>query len=75
MASFVRQRKAQHAEIPRPTQIDTSGRPIDPERSWTAEIGAALQLSKDTAARHIDTALHLTGPLAATHTALRTAAP
>ena len=71
MASFVRQRKAQVAEIPRPTQIDTSGRPIDPERSWAAEIGAALHLSKETAARHIDTALHLTGPLAATHTALR----
>src|SRR4051812_14141878 len=33
MASFVRQRKAQATEIPRPTQIDTSGRPIDPERS------------------------------------------
>ncbi|WP_410791780.1 DUF222 domain-containing protein [Kribbella sp. C-35] len=70
MASFVRQRKAQATEIPRPTQIDSSGRPIDPERSWAAEIGAALHLSKDTAARHIDTALHLTGPLAATHTAL-----
>ncbi|NIK60684.1 DUF222 domain-containing protein [Kribbella shirazensis] len=71
MASFVRQRKAQATEIPRPTQIDTSGRPIDPERSWSAEIGAALHLSTDTAARHIDTALHLTGPLTATHTALR----
>nr|WP_238351395.1 HNH endonuclease signature motif containing protein [Kribbella shirazensis] len=70
-ASFVRQRKAQATEIPRPTQIDTSGRPIDPERSWSAEIGAALHLSTDTAARHIDTALHLTGPLTATHTALR----
>ncbi|TDO60013.1 uncharacterized protein DUF222 [Kribbella sp. VKM Ac-2571] len=71
MASFHRQRKAQATEIPRPTQIDSSGRPIDPERSWAAEIGAALRLSTNTAARHIDTALHLTGPLAATHTALR----
>ncbi|TDW84208.1 uncharacterized protein DUF222 [Kribbella pratensis] len=71
MASFVRQRKAQATEIPRPSQIDSSGRPIDPERSWAAEIGAALHLSTDTAARHIDTALHLTGPLTATHTALR----
>ncbi len=71
MASFCRQRKAQATEIPRPTQIDSSGRPIDPERSWTAEVGAALRLSTNTAARHIDTALHLTGTLAATHTALR----
>ncbi|WP_350277218.1 DUF222 domain-containing protein [Kribbella sp. HUAS MG21] len=70
-ASFVRQRKAQLAEVPRPAQVDTSGRPIDPERSWAAEIGAALHLSPQTAARHIDTALHLTGTLAATHTALR----
>ncbi|MFF0268743.1 hypothetical protein [Kribbella sp. NPDC004536] len=70
-ASFVRQRKAQLAEIPRPSQIDSTGRPIDPERSWAAEIGAALHLSKDTAARHIDTALHLTGTLSATHAALR----
>ncbi|WP_427892139.1 DUF222 domain-containing protein [Kribbella sp. GL6] len=70
-ASFVRQRKAQATDIPRPTQIDTSGRPIDPERSWTAEIAAALHLSPTTAARHIDTALHLTGALTATHTALR----
>ncbi|TDO61086.1 uncharacterized protein DUF222 [Kribbella sp. VKM Ac-2571] len=71
MASFHRQRKAQATEIPRPTQIDSSGRPIDPERSWAAEIGAALRLSTNTAARHIDTALHLTGTLTATHTALR----
>ncbi|TDO52961.1 uncharacterized protein DUF222 [Kribbella sp. VKM Ac-2571] len=71
MASFVRQRKAQATEIPRPTHIDSSGRPIDPERSWAAEIGAALHLSTNTAARHIDTALHLTGTLTATHTALR----
>ncbi|TCC14015.1 DUF222 domain-containing protein, partial [Kribbella sindirgiensis] len=71
IASFVRQRKAQATEIPRPTQLDTAGRPIDPERSWAAEIGAALHLSTNTAARHIDTALHLTGTLTATHTALR----
>ncbi|RZT15002.1 uncharacterized protein DUF222 [Kribbella sp. VKM Ac-2569] len=71
MASFHRQRKAQATEIPRPTQIDSSGRPVDPERSWAAEVGAALRLSTDTAARHIDTALHLTGTLPATHTALR----
>ena len=71
MASFARQRKAQATEIPRPTQIDSSGRPIDPERSWAAEVGAALRLSTNTAARHIDTALHLTGTLPATHTALR----
>jgi hypothetical protein len=71
IASFVRQRKAQATEIPRPSQIDSSGRPIDPERSWAAEIGAALRLSKETAARHIDTALHLTGTLSATHAALR----
>ena len=71
MASFVRQRKAQATEIPRPTQLDSSGRPIDPERSWAAEIGAALHLSANTAARHIDTALHLTATLPATHTALR----
>jgi hypothetical protein len=71
MASFHRQRKAQATEIPRPRQVDTSGRPVDPERSWAAEVGAALHLSTDTAARHIDTALHLTGTLSATHTALR----
>ncbi|WUJ68593.1 HNH endonuclease [Kribbella soli] len=74
MASFYRQRKAQHAEQPRPSQIDNSGRPIDPERSWAAEIAAALHLTTDTAGRHIDTALHLTGPLTATHTALKTGA-
>ncbi|TCC19320.1 DUF222 domain-containing protein, partial [Kribbella speibonae] len=71
MASFWRQRKAQATEIPRPTQIDSSGRPIDPERSWAAEIGAALHLSTNTAARHAETALHLTGALSATHSALR----
>jgi len=71
MASFHRQRKAQAAELPRPSATDSSGRPIDPERSWAAEVGAALRLSTDTAARHIETALHLTGPLTATHTALR----
>src|SRR2546423_1230360 len=71
MASFARQRKAQLSDIPRPTQVDSSGRPIDPERSWAAEIAAALHLTEPTAARHLDTALHLTGPLTATHTALR----
>ncbi|MFF0270779.1 DUF222 domain-containing protein [Kribbella sp. NPDC004536] len=71
MASFVRQRKAQLSEIPRLTQLDSSGRPLDPERSWSAEIAAALHLAPSTASRHIDTALHLTGTLAATHTALR----
>ncbi|MET9275011.1 DUF222 domain-containing protein [Kribbella sp. NPDC003557] len=71
MASFYRQRKAQAADIPRPTQLDSHGRPIDPERSWSAEIAAALKLSPQTVGRHIDTALHLTGSLTATHTALR----
>ncbi|TCC16115.1 DUF222 domain-containing protein, partial [Kribbella speibonae] len=71
MASFHRQRKAQAREIPRPTQVDSSGRPVDPERSWAAEVGAALRLSTNTAVRQIDTALHLTGALSATHTALR----
>ena len=70
-ASFYRQRKAQATELPRPSEIDSTGRPIDPEWSWAAEVGAALHVSKETAARHIDTALHLTGPLTATHTALR----
>jgi len=74
MASFFRQRKAQEAETPRPEEIDSSGRPVDPERSWAAEIGAALHLSTNTAARHIETALHLSGPVAATLTALRTGA-
>ncbi len=74
MATFFRQRKAQHAEMPRPAQIDASGRPVDPERSWAAEVGAALHLSADTAARHIETSLHLTGPLSATAAALRTGA-
>ncbi|GAA1682675.1 hypothetical protein GCM10009745_28750 [Kribbella yunnanensis] len=74
MASFFRQRKAQEAETPRPEVIDSSGRPVDPERSWAAEIGAALHLSTNTATRHIETALHLTGPVAATMTALRTGA-
>ncbi|HWD81949.1 MAG TPA: DUF222 domain-containing protein, partial [Kribbella sp.] len=71
MASFARQRKAQLSEIPRPTELDSTGRPIDPERSWAAEIAAALHLAPSTAARHLDTALHLTSTLTATHTALR----
>ncbi|TDD43413.1 DUF222 domain-containing protein [Kribbella antibiotica] len=74
MASFFRQRKAEAADTPRPKVIDSSGRPVDPERSWAAEVGAALHLSTNTAVQHIDTALHLTGPLAATLTALRTGA-
>ncbi|GAA1693544.1 hypothetical protein GCM10009745_43850 [Kribbella yunnanensis] len=74
VASFFQQRKAQHAEAPRPAQIDSSGRPVDPERSWAAEVGAALRLSADTATRHIETALHLTGPLSATLTGLRSGA-
>ncbi|MFF0343811.1 DUF222 domain-containing protein [Kribbella sp. NPDC004875] len=74
IASFYRQRKAQVAECPRPDQMTSTGRPIDPERSWAAEIGAALRLSTDTASRHIDTALRLTGPLTSTHTALKTGA-
>jgi hypothetical protein len=71
MASFYRQRRAEHAASPRPVQIDTRGRPIDPERSWYAEVALALGLSKDTVARRVDTALRLTGPLSATHSALR----
>src|SRR5262245_6788382 len=74
MASFFRQRKAQSAELPRPSQTDASGRPVDPERSWVAEIAAALHLSTNTAARSVDTALHLTGPLTETLTALRSGA-
>ncbi len=71
MASFVRQRRAEHRESPRPTQIDSRGRPIDPERSWYAEIGLALGLSPDTVGRRVETALGLTSTLSATHTALR----
>jgi len=71
VASFYRQRQAEHAASPRPSQIDTSGRPIDPERSWHAEIALALGLSTNTVARRVDTALRLTGPLSATHTALK----
>ncbi|TDC26018.1 HNH endonuclease signature motif containing protein, partial [Kribbella albertanoniae] len=74
MASFYRQRKAEAeaAELSRPTAIESSGRPVDPERSWAAEIGAALHLSTNTTVRHMETALHLTGPLGATLTAVRT---
>ncbi len=72
MASFYRQRKAEAAEVSRPAAIDSSGRPVDPERSWAAEIGAALHLSTNTTVRHMETALHLTGPLGATLTAVRT---
>ncbi|GAA1692486.1 hypothetical protein GCM10009745_42340 [Kribbella yunnanensis] len=72
MASFYRQRKAEAAELSRPAVIDSSGRPVDPERSWAAEIGAALHLSTNTTFRHMETALHLTGPLGATLTAVRT---
>ena len=71
MASFYRQRQAEHAASPRPAQCDTTGRPIDPERSWHAEIALALGLSPQTVARRVATALRLTGPLSATHTALK----
>jgi hypothetical protein len=71
IASFVRQRQAQAVDIPRPSEVDSRGRPVDPERSWIAEIAAALKLSPDTAAIHVDTALRLTSVLTATHTALR----
>lgn len=71
MASFYRQRKAQAVELPRPSEIDSRGRPVDPERSWAAEIACALKLSPQSANAHIDTALRLTGVLSATHTALR----
>ncbi|HET6738076.1 MAG TPA: DUF222 domain-containing protein, partial [Kribbella sp.] len=71
IASFWRQRKAQALELPRPETFDSSGRPVDPERSWTGEIAAALQLAPTTAAKHIDTALHLTGTLTNTRAALR----
>ncbi|MFI7064630.1 hypothetical protein ACIBL3_26805 [Kribbella sp. NPDC050124] len=71
MASFYRQRQAEHAASPRPSQVDASGRPIDPERSWHAEIALALGLSKDTVARRVATALRLTGPLQSTRTALK----
>lgn len=71
MASFYRQRKAQAVELPRPSEIDSRGRPMDPERSWAAEIACALKVSSQTVSSHIDTALRLTGVLSATHTALR----
>ncbi|GAA0587970.1 DUF222 domain-containing protein [Kribbella sandramycini] len=74
MATFYRQRKAQAAESPRPVVVDSSGRPVDPERSWAAEVGAALHLSTNTSVRHMETALRVTGPLAATFTAVRTGA-
>src|SRR6266498_2757145 len=71
IASFLRQRRAEHAAAPRPSQVDTRGRPIDPDRSWHAELALALGVSKDTVARRAATALRLTGPLRATHTALK----
>jgi hypothetical protein len=71
IASFHRQRQAQSSDIPRPSQIDTAGRPVDPERSWAAEIALALKVSPDTVGQQIDTALHLTSTLAATLSALR----
>ncbi|TDO46263.1 uncharacterized protein DUF222 [Kribbella sp. VKM Ac-2527] len=71
IASFWRQRQAQSSDIPRPNQIDKAGRPIDPERSWAAEIALALKVSPETVGNHIDTALHLTSTLTATHSALR----
>ncbi|GAA1651293.1 hypothetical protein GCM10009744_48750 [Kribbella alba] len=71
MAAFYRQRQAQATQLPRPSEIDSRGRPVDPERSWTAEIACALKLAPDTATAHLDTALRLTSVLSATHTALR----
>lgn len=71
MASFVRQRRAEHRESPRPAQLDTKGRPIDPERSWYGEIALALGLSPTTVGRRVETALRLTSTLRATHTALK----
>ncbi|WP_457061984.1 DUF222 domain-containing protein [Kribbella sp. CWNU-51] len=71
MASLYRQRQAEHRESPRPTQLDSKGRPIAPERSWYGEMALALGLSPDTVGRRVDTALRLTSTLSATHTALR----
>jgi hypothetical protein len=71
IASFYRQRQAQATEIPRPSEVDSHGRPIDPERSWVAEIAAALKIGPETASGHVDTALRLTSVLRATHAALR----
>ncbi|MGY4770589.1 DUF222 domain-containing protein [Kribbella sp. CWNU-51] len=71
MASFHRQRQAEHRESPRPTQLDATGRPIDPERSWYGEIALALGLSPNTVGRRVDTALRLTSTLSATHGALK----
>jgi hypothetical protein len=71
MAAFYRQRQAQATHLPRPSEIDSRGRPIHPERSWAAEIACALKLAPDTATAHLDTALRLTSILSATHTALR----
>jgi hypothetical protein len=71
MASFYRQRKAQAAELPDPGEIDFHGRPVDPERSWEAEIACALKLSPQTVGKHVDTALRLTSVLSNTHSALR----
>ncbi|WP_327635001.1 HNH endonuclease [Kribbella sp. NBC_00482] len=70
-ASFVRQRRAEHRESPRPTQLDSKGRPVDPERSWNGEIALALGLSPDTVGRRVETALRLTSILSATHLGLR----
>ena len=71
MASFHRQRQAEHRESPRPTQLDVTGRPIDPERSWYGEIALALGLSPNTVGRRVDTALRLSSTLSATHAALK----
>ena len=71
MASFYRQRRAEHRESPRPTQLDASGRPIDAERSWYGEIGLALGWSANTVGPRVQTALRLTSTLSATHTALK----
>jgi hypothetical protein len=71
IAAFYRQRQAEHTEAPRPSQVDTAGRPIDPERSWHAELALALGVSTETIARRVHTALRLTSTLRATHTGLK----
>src|SRR5439155_12851466 len=70
-ASFVRQRRAEHRESPRPAQLDSKGRPVDPERSWHGEIALALGLSPNTVGRRVETALRLTSTLSSTYSGLR----
>ncbi|MDX6279333.1 MAG: hypothetical protein QOH03_404 [Kribbellaceae bacterium] len=71
MASFYRQRQAQAAEMLDTGEVDFHGRPVDPERSWEAEIACALKVSPQTVGKHVDTALRLTRVLSNTHSALR----